>query len=1449
MADEEIKGAVIKLAFDDSNFNKGMTDLKKQLTVIDSGFKSSVAGVKDWGSTLDGLKANADALGQKITVQKQIVDAYNQQLEKSRATLDKNVTTMSSLKEKLDTTKTAYEQSKASLGAEDAATVKLKEDLDSLAQRFTSSENAVVRAKSSVDGYTIQVNKATGTLNSMQSELTDTNAKIENFGKETESAGDKSAEFGNKSGGAIDTLSSALAAAGIAVAFSKIKEAITEATEAATTFEVGIAKIATIADTSSTSMDDIKSAITSLSNQTGKSTADLAEATYQAISAGIDTAKSVEFVSNAVKLSEGGFTSATNAVDVLTTAINAYGLSASDATDISDMLVTTQNLGKTTVDKLAGSLGTVIPIAAGLGVNIENLSAAYAVLTKNGVATDEAGTYIRAMLNSLSDTASDVSKTLVKETGKSFSELTKSGYSLGDVLKILDDSVSGDGTAFKNLWGEVRAGTGALSIINSGAENFNGVLSAMENSAGATEKAYKTMEDTAEHAQEKLTASANNFKAAVGSQLLPTLEQIDEAGSGAFEWASDFVKANPAVISMISALVAVVGTLAAAIVGYSAVVKIATFVTTTFNTAMKSNPGFLIASAIAAVTAAIAAYIITTPRATDETREYVASLKEADKASQEAIDSVNTQSQNTMSMVSALNELSAKEEKTAADKQSILSLVNQLNEAVPNLNLSYDQQTDSLNLTTDAIEKMAQAQAEQQLQQQYVDDLTAKYVARQEIAEKLKQAEQDLADATDKQTQAGKEAMELGDAYSGAETTAAIAVHDAKEAVDELTTAQKDNESAISDLTEKIQQKTEISASDTEATTVQIKSTEELKSAVDAQQSSEKTLASSLEAVSSALQEQSANGTLSLATINNLIDAGYAAALSVNEETGQVTLNKDAYIALTKAKLETQIADLNSLKTDIQSKLVNDGKAAVDTAGNFAVLAGAKALANDADYASYQSTQAQIAALTSLKNNLEKTVSSTQTYSKYVSYSAKSASSAAKTTSSAFSKAVDDIDYKLNTGAINEQQYWEQYQAAMSKYLKKGTDDWNSADEKVLKHNTDTYGDLFKSLQKNYEDGEIDLKAFISKSENIRNTYLKKNTTAWKSSYEDMFDQIKDVEANKLQDIKDNYDDALSDIQDKINDMEKNLLDVGGLTETITINDQDITKLSNLDSQTASINAFGDALQKLKDRGISSDMLSQIASMDVGEGTQTANLLLGLSESQWANEMAAWDAKQAAAKVIAESYYSDDVKTLKDKLTVAVTDLQTDMTNSGLKLGGNLTDGIVSGIQDGTINVAATMSSMMATAIAAAKKTAGIASPSKVMRDEVGKQLTAGTVQGIKDSTGNVTGSMSAMMSDIIAEARSLRAQATGAITILTSQVAASPPISAASSGGSDMLPFVNALLAGMSATKSTGDKGSSGAVEFLLNGVPIARGLLPDIINELSRRGMVDRNGYVKVK
>lgn len=361
-------------------------------------------------------------------------------------------------------------------------------------------------------------------------------------GKLAEVMGGEAAAAGESSGKSLGsalvrTLTKVVAAAGIG-------KLLQSAFTGGTAFESAMAKVGTIADTTKVPLESLSSQVLQVSGDMHIGANEIAEAAYQAISAGQDTGNAVAFAGQASMLATAGFTSTTSAVDILTTALNAYGKGADEAGHVSDVLLTTQNLGKTSVDELAGSMGRVIPLAAAYNVSLENLSSGLAIMTANGIATAEASTYTKSMLNELGDTGSAVGKILQQQTGKSFAELNADGKSLGDVLQMLYDSVGGNATEFAALWRSVEAGTGALSLASTGADKFNGVLQQMQADSNLTQTAYDTMTDTMAYKLDGVKTNAQNLGAALFDAVSGRLGEGVALAGGYLQTLSESVQQN-----------------------------------------------------------------------------------------------------------------------------------------------------------------------------------------------------------------------------------------------------------------------------------------------------------------------------------------------------------------------------------------------------------------------------------------------------------------------------------------------------------------------------------------------------------------------------------------------------------------------------------------------------------------------------------------------------------------------------------------------------------------------------------------------------------------------------------------------------------------------------------------------------------------------------------------
>ena len=574
-----------------------------------------------------------------------------------------------------------------------------------------------------------------------------------------DSIGDGFEEGTDQASTAIDALAQALVAAGVTASVKAITDALMDCTQTSMEFETAMAKVGTIADESQKPLGDMRNEILALSSETGKSVGELAEATYQAISASVATESAVDFVGTANKLAVGGFSDTTTAVDILTTAINAYGMSADDAAKISDVLITTQNLGKTSVAQLGASMGMVIPLAAAYNMDLEDLSASYALLTANGTQTAQATTYVKAALNELGSTSSVVGSTLKKKTGKTFAELMAEGNSLGDVLQVLADSVDGDTTAFNNMWSSSEAGVGMLSILNSGTSKYNSLVQAMEGSTGAATSAFEKMSETGEFAQQRFQNAIENLKIAIGDELAPVLMELQQSGADAMEWATEFVKEHPEFVAAVTALAAALAVLAAALGGLL-VVQQGTTAFMKFSAALLANPVGAVAVALTALTAAAVAFgavmkdrtseSVKNRKAIDQCKdsydELKDSMEEHAKERKESIKSAKTEAATYQNLADKLYELADKTNKTASDKAQMNTIVDQLNGAMPKLGPSVDETTGALNREKSAVDAVIDSMKQQALANAYQEQANKAASDLAEAQIQLSEAEEALYD-------------------------------------------------------------------------------------------------------------------------------------------------------------------------------------------------------------------------------------------------------------------------------------------------------------------------------------------------------------------------------------------------------------------------------------------------------------------------------------------------------------------------------------------------------------------------------------------------------------------------------------------------------------------------------------------------------------------------------
>lgn len=274
--------------------------------------------------------------------------------------------------------------------------------------------------------------------------------------------------------------------------------------------EEAAAKVKSIAG-ESLSLQSIQEDLLKQSTRLGVSVKELADTQYQAISSGIDAADSMQASIQAAKLAKAGFTDSASALNLMASTMNVFGMEGEAAlTKVSDKMLMTQNLGVLTVAELSESLGQVTPIAKAAGLSLDETLTSVALLTKNGLSSSEAMTALKGVMTSVIKPTKEASD-MAAQLGIDFSVGAIEAKGFGNWLEEIKEKTGGSTEELGQLFGNVRALNGILTLTGDGFEEFDEILNQVKNSTGSTDEAFEIMTNTLGFKFEKLKNTGKNF--------------------------------------------------------------------------------------------------------------------------------------------------------------------------------------------------------------------------------------------------------------------------------------------------------------------------------------------------------------------------------------------------------------------------------------------------------------------------------------------------------------------------------------------------------------------------------------------------------------------------------------------------------------------------------------------------------------------------------------------------------------------------------------------------------------------------------------------------------------------------------------------------------------------------------------------------------------------------
>lgn len=312
----------------------------------------------------------------------------------------------------------------------------------------------------------------------------------------------------------------------------------------------------------------------------------------------------------------------------------------------------------------------------------------------------------------------------------------------------------------------------------------------------------------------------------------------------------------------------------------------------------------------------------------------------------------------------------------------------------------------------------------------------------------------------------------------------------------------------------------------------------------------------------------------------------------------------------------------------------------------------------------------------------------------------------------------------------------------------------------------------------------------------IEDTWNKKQAKAEKAAEQ----QALQERISLLKQFQQKYEAALDTIERKQDSLQSKLADYGDLFERVKTEDgKELFQLGDLKDDIKQLEKYGDALEQLKEKGISDSLMGEIAGMGVQDAIDYMNKLISMSDTKFDQYVSLFEQKQQMAQGVAEKFYNGEFDALEKAYTGQLPEflagVKTELSNVGTAVsesmqavsaegvsegiaeqqpivaeqakqltetakeeiagyqtdfkavGESLMEGVAKGVRDGQSGVVNAVAKALQAAVRAAKKEMDINSPSRVMA-KIGDYMAQGVGVGWSDRMDSVSDTISGSLSD-----------------------------------------------------------------------------------------------------
>ena len=453
------------------------TKLSKALEGVNKDIKGTQTQLKDVQKLLKLDPSNTELLSQK---HKLLADA------------------VTATKEKLEVLKTAAEQANTALANGEIS----QQQYDALQREIIETENELKR-------LTTEANNSHTALE-----------KMGVLGETLQSAGDKISGVGQK----LLPVTAGVTALG------------TIAVKTGADFDSAMSKVAAVSGATGSEMDALREKAREMGSKTKFSASEAAEAMNYMAMAGWKTNDMLSGIEGIMNLAAASGEDLASTSDIVTDALTAFGLSASDSGHFADILAAASSNANTNVSMMGETFKYAAPVLGSLGYSAEDSAIAIGLMANAGIKSSQAGTALRSAITNLAKPTDTVASAM-EQYGISLTDSSGKMYSLRELMEQLRQKLGGlseaeQAQAAASLFGK-EAMSGMLAIINGSPADFEKLSNAIDTCSdtvdgynGTTEKMAAVMQDNLAGQVTILKSQLEELAISFSDILMPTIRSI-----------------------------------------------------------------------------------------------------------------------------------------------------------------------------------------------------------------------------------------------------------------------------------------------------------------------------------------------------------------------------------------------------------------------------------------------------------------------------------------------------------------------------------------------------------------------------------------------------------------------------------------------------------------------------------------------------------------------------------------------------------------------------------------------------------------------------------------------------------------------------------------------------------------------------------------------------------